>query len=594
MKPSFALNLSDDGVTLLHRTARGWMDVGRANFADPDFTAALDYLRSTAMGLSPKGIATKLVIPNSQILFLTLEAPGPSDEERKTQIRAALEGRTPYSVDELSFDWSGSGSEVSVAVVAKETLAEAEAFATEHRFNPVSFVAIPEEGFDKEPFLGMASSASSIVSGSQSIEPDEDIIQVVSRELTKSAEASGSSKSQLDNQLPSETSFEAKQDGAVRLEEQTADATSVDVDEVDIEPSSGADLPSETSAIAQSTAIDDAQASAQPERIDQDKTDENPIGAPFNVDVAHTESVETEFSSTFAMTEAPAAVTSDNGSPASDPRPVEAASPERIDAEEAPMAIDVQPEDDIPPMPAHLKSRVTSVEAPSDDDVPPPLSTAARMAFASRRSPEAAPSSKLTTPKVQVGGGGHTKTTADQTLVARPAAGKAPTVERPAGAKPPPKFSYDDPVPPPPRMPGDPPVAPMAAPPKPQKSLRALGSLVTSPSIPGAKAKKPAPARQTQQAINPSETATTTLNPDSLARGLGARRAPQRGKPKYLGLIMTGVLLLMLAIFAAWSSIYLTQNVEPSDSEQIENASVSSPSPEAEAEVDGQTVAAPA
>ncbi|WP_435258377.1 hypothetical protein ACSBLW_00910 [Thioclava sp. FR2] len=597
MKPSFALNLSDDGVTLLHRTARGWMDVGRADFADPDFTAALDYLRSTAMGLSPKGIATKLVIPNSQILFLTLEAPGPSDEDRESQIRAALEGRTPYSVDELSFDWSSSGSQVNVAVVAKETLSEAEAFAAEHRFNPVSFVAIPEAGFDKEPFLGIAASAAANLSGSQRIEPDEEIIQVVSREPARSAEEKPEPQPELETPPQSVSVSAVEHEDTLETEKQPVETISEPVETVNFQTSIASDLTSsslsDTGATAQFPLAEDAADHVLQDGMIDGNANEDATEAAFTVDVEPTSKVETGFSSIDLRTEPVAPPTAEKTSTVSVEPLMAADSSGRLDIEEAPMAIDVQPEDDVPPMPAHLQSRVTSVEAPSDDDLPPPLSNAARMAFASRRSPENAPASKVTAPKVQANAGGHAKTAADQALAARPATGKAPTVERPAGAKPPPKFSYDDPVPPPPRMPGDPPVAPMAAPPKPQKSLRALGNLVTAPGIPGAKAKKPAAQKQTQQAINPSESNTTAVNPDSLARGLGARRAPQRGKPKYLGLIMTGVLLLMLAIVAAWSSIYLTQNAEPTDSDQIESARASSPSPQAEAEADLQTVAAP-
>ena len=81
--------------------------------------------------------------------------PAPMLAKRRKQIRAALEGLTPYEVDDLVFDWWGNGPEVQVAVVARETLAEAEAFAAEHRFNPVSFVVGPRRRpYGGEPFFG--------------------------------------------------------------------------------------------------------------------------------------------------------------------------------------------------------------------------------------------------------------------------------------------------------------------------------------------------------------------------------------------------------------------------------------------------------
>ena len=64
-------------IALLHRTSRGWQQVGATAFDAPDLAEALSYLRSTALGLSPRGVSTKLVIPNEQILYTQIHAPGP-------------------------------------------------------------------------------------------------------------------------------------------------------------------------------------------------------------------------------------------------------------------------------------------------------------------------------------------------------------------------------------------------------------------------------------------------------------------------------------------------------------------------------------
>ena len=188
MKPSFALNLREYGVTLLHRTSRGWLDVGSVAFDDPDLGAALEYLRSTALGLSPKGITTKLIIPESQILYLQVDAVGPDDTSRRAQIEAELDGRTPYALDELVYDWTGDGPVVTVAVVARETLAEAEGFATEHRLNPVSFVACPETTFEKEPFFGPSSLAPSLLAGGEQVEADAEPVTIIAREMPRTDE----------------------------------------------------------------------------------------------------------------------------------------------------------------------------------------------------------------------------------------------------------------------------------------------------------------------------------------------------------------------------------------------------------------------
>ena len=48
------------------------MEVGRVALDDPDIGASLAFLRGSALGLEPRGVTTKLVIPNSQIRYMTL------------------------------------------------------------------------------------------------------------------------------------------------------------------------------------------------------------------------------------------------------------------------------------------------------------------------------------------------------------------------------------------------------------------------------------------------------------------------------------------------------------------------------------------
>jgi hypothetical protein len=190
MKPSFALNFTDTSIGLLHRTSRGWLEVGTVPVDEPDLPNALAYLRGSALGLEPRGITTKLVIPNSQIRYMTLAAPGPDAASRRAQIKVELEGKTPYPVDELVFDWSGTGKTVQVAIVARETLEEAESFARDNRFNPVSFVAIPEPGsFGKEPWFGPTALAPTILTEGEKVERDQDPIHIVGRSAKPDAAA---------------------------------------------------------------------------------------------------------------------------------------------------------------------------------------------------------------------------------------------------------------------------------------------------------------------------------------------------------------------------------------------------------------------
>jgi len=181
MKPSFALNLSHDGIGLLHRVKAGWRLVGEVMLDDPGFVENLGYLRRTAVELSGGQFACKIIIPNSQILYRQIDALGATDARREQVIRQALDGATPYAIDDLTFAWCDAGAGLAdVAVVARQTLDEAEEFALEHRFNPVSFVAVPEAGdFTGEPFFGQAAHAAKLLDADDQVEPDREPITFI-------------------------------------------------------------------------------------------------------------------------------------------------------------------------------------------------------------------------------------------------------------------------------------------------------------------------------------------------------------------------------------------------------------------------------
>jgi hypothetical protein len=173
MKPRFALVLSLEQVALLHRQKRGWEELGGVPLDDPDFGGRLAALREAALALSPDGIETKLVLPESQVLYTAIASPGREDKVRRDAIRRALEGMTPYAVDDLAFDYEAEGEVLHVAVVARETLDEAEDFAAGHRLNPVSIVARPRGGsFTGEPFFGETAAAAAILRPGERVERD--------------------------------------------------------------------------------------------------------------------------------------------------------------------------------------------------------------------------------------------------------------------------------------------------------------------------------------------------------------------------------------------------------------------------------------
>lgn len=182
MKPSFTLELAADGIRLLHRTPLGWRTVGAVGLTDPQLGQKVAALRTTALGMEPGVLTTRLAIPNEQILYTRMAAPGPDAASRRRQIRAALEGMTPYAPEELVFDWAGDGPEVQVAIVARETLEEAEAFAADSRFAPVAFVAVPPQGqFNGEPFFGQTHLAPALLGPEERVEREPTPMRLLDR-----------------------------------------------------------------------------------------------------------------------------------------------------------------------------------------------------------------------------------------------------------------------------------------------------------------------------------------------------------------------------------------------------------------------------
>jgi len=161
MKPNFALDLSFDGITLLHRAGEaGWHVVGEVALESATLGDDLAALRRKANTLDPSGLRTKLVIPDGQIRYLDIPEASAPHGDQHAAAENALDGATPYALDELAFDWTVSGDRVHIAAVARETLDEAESFAREHGFNPICFVADPDQSrYPGEPFFGMPGEA---------------------------------------------------------------------------------------------------------------------------------------------------------------------------------------------------------------------------------------------------------------------------------------------------------------------------------------------------------------------------------------------------------------------------------------------------
>lgn len=580
MKPAFALDFRNAAVSLLHRTPGGWHQVGRVAFDDPDMPAALGYLRSTALGLSPRGVATKLILPDDQILFTTLQAPGPDDATREAQIRAALEGRTPYPVDDLVFDWEDLGGEVRVAVIARESLAEAEAFAAEHRFNPVSFVAAPESGFAAEPWFGPTSHAASLLADGEVVERDSEQVNVVTRIQAEPPVAPP------DEEIPAAP--EPQPDPEPENVPPPADPVAPEPDLIP-EPELPPEEPQQPDA-----PLPEEMVGADPEfdELPEDQpAEDRPDDAPEDRFVAQDDDLPPpREQSLFGLADdeappsqairAPAPRSStpkpkerrgqdfwgkpQSASPAapvqSEPRPSADLFATRQDpkpVDEAPMALDVEEEDAAKP---GLPEKPLVSDDAVLDDIPPAPSFTPSMGFASRRG------------------------AADLNAGPKLSAGPRPTVPRPSIAKPlPPAAPRAE------RPMVDRPTAVNPTVPRESKGLRGLGALVGAPGLTGGKKKVQIPRPAAAAPAEGSATerpAAVSKRAAAIEKGIGAGRAAVRGKPRHLGLILVAILLLVLAVIAAYST---TLAFRSDDASTIDVASVdnSLPAPEDEMLADG-------
>ena len=511
MKPSFALIITDTTIGLLHRTARGWLQVGETAFETADLAEALGYLRGSALGLSPGGLTTKLVLPNSQIKYLTIDAPGPEDADRRNQIRAALVGRTPYNVEDLVFDWSGTGAKVHVAVVARETLDEAEAFATEHRFNPISFVGLPLAGdFKGEPWFGPTKLSSTLLEKSEKIDRDAEVVQVAARDLPKShpgaVKSGADTASEIENTAAKPLAENDRPTRAQRRAAAAAEQARLANTEVAQDPAPiQSDLHSGTSAPTIDTTLD-----AFPENGDDDAGTLAPLPEIAPVIPA-------------VLTKEPAAA--------------EVFSP--------PITASVTDSQAFPEV-AVIRSATDDFWG-AKDDLPPAPSAAIMAAFASRRATEVPNSTRF----------GNTAVT-DTGQPPAPSIGSSHLADPLAGKSTPPPLSR-------PKVVADEGAnsAPMAG----ARSIAANDAamaksvsakpntaFVTAPSIPGSRKRKSLPQEAT--AISGARDARKSLTKP----GGTFASSKDRGKPRYLGLILTGLLLLFLALIAAWSSFITGSN----------------------------------
>lgn len=585
MKPNFALTLSFEGISLLHRAFPGWHMVGEVSLDTPDLTGALAQLRQRAEQLDNNPIRSKLVIPNDQIRFIQFDSEGLEADEIASAVHRALDGATPYAVDDLAYDWSISAGQVHVAAVARETLAEAEAFATEHGFNPLCFVAVPEgRDFVGEPWFGEAAGATALLPEGGRIDRDTAAIRVIGTAPLHSAVAGAAPTAAPETELEGAPAAASTPDPEIPP---TPEPDLPPGPEPEVPPAPEPDLPPEPEPEVPPTpgTPPAPEPEIEPEIDPEPQPDVPPTPQP---DIPPTPTPTPDPDIPPSPTPGPATakahtdtgVVADTGTTSEDTET--GVTGEVPDALSEPDTVPVAfssiraRRDALPTAPRRLTGATRDTSAPSPESAPREASRAEPTLTAAPPPVSDAAAAKVTgTPQDALSDEaaarvGATLRPSDDARLTPPASNlsddavsthSSPEEEDDGGdIPPPPAFMADRAEPAGFDLPDDTPNAPLAAP--------AIAGKAPAASSTGAlsffsrrKAPKPDKHLATRTAPRPSPEAQREQERQRMTV-FGARKpAAVGGKPRFLGLILTAVLLIFLVGVAAWASIFLEDGI---------------------------------
>ncbi len=146
MNAFWGLDLDMSAVRLLRRKDDDWVEEAVEQIDSPDIEQRLEKL------IAPidKDQPVMLFLPRDQILYTVVLLD--ATREPQSQIERAMEGRTPYTLDELSIDWQTGGDDaVRVAAIARDTLDEAAAFAEVRSLKVAGYSTL----FSGDDFVGL-------------------------------------------------------------------------------------------------------------------------------------------------------------------------------------------------------------------------------------------------------------------------------------------------------------------------------------------------------------------------------------------------------------------------------------------------------
>ena len=142
----WGFDLDMSAVRLMRHEGDQWQEVARENIDGPDIEDRLIAM----VGKVRKGTAVHLFLPREQILYTDVKIS--SEKAARREIEAAMDGLTPYALDELEIDWVVTAPDTArVAAIAKETLGEAAAFAEMRGLSVAGYSSLA----DPEDFPGL-------------------------------------------------------------------------------------------------------------------------------------------------------------------------------------------------------------------------------------------------------------------------------------------------------------------------------------------------------------------------------------------------------------------------------------------------------
>ncbi|MFK5996689.1 MAG: hypothetical protein QM492_01125 [Rhodobacterales bacterium] len=133
----YAIELSNDGVSLWHRLASGgWDLLGKVALGEPDFSEKIAVLKKKYIPKDGSKLVAEVRIPRSEVFISKLNLEGASGDAATSKINRFLEKNTPYKAKDLVIDQitNMATDKTCLAAITKQTLKEASDFVSGYGF----------------------------------------------------------------------------------------------------------------------------------------------------------------------------------------------------------------------------------------------------------------------------------------------------------------------------------------------------------------------------------------------------------------------------------------------------------------------------